>query len=91
MATPTVLPLRLERRLGHVDGAGQRRAKGAKAAFALPGGREVEQLFLGAFDLLGRAVVEIVAEGVVDDVLADRDQLAPQIEVVDRGGRNPRR
>ena len=57
--------------------------KARKPPSALPGRREVEQLFLGALDLLGRAVVEILAEGVVDDVLADHDQLAAQVKVVD--------
>ena len=73
----------LERRLGAVDGARQCGAKGEEATFALSRGCEIEQLFLGAFDLLGGAVVEILAEGIVDHIFAERDQLTPQVKVVD--------
>ncbi len=72
-----------ERRLGRVDGAGHGRAERAKPALALAGRGKVEQLFFGALDLGGRRIVEILAERVVDDVLADRDQLSPEKQVID--------
>ncbi len=55
-----------------------------RAALGLAARGQLEQLRLGPLDLLGRGIVEIVVERLVDDVLADGDQLAPQIEVVDR-------
>ena len=67
-----------EGRLGTVNGTRHRRREGTKAAFALPRGREVEQPFLSAFDLLQRGIVEILTKRVVDDVLTKHDQPAAQ-------------
>ncbi len=41
-------------------------------------------MLLGLLDLLGRRGVDAVVVGGVDDVLAEADELAPQVEVVDR-------
>ena len=81
----------LEGRFRHVERAGQHVVEFLRAAFGLAGFRQVEQLQLGALDLVDRRVVEVVDVGFVDDLLAEVDQLPAQIQVVDRRGRNRRR
>jgi len=56
--------------------------KGAEPAFVGAGRREIEKVPFRRLDLLRRRALEIVAIGVVDDILADGDELAAQIEVV---------
>ena len=81
---PDNLAVALEGGLRHRDRAGQRDAEFLRAALRLAARRQFEKFRFGALDLLGRGIVEIVLERLVDDVLTDRDQLAPQIEIVDR-------
>src|SRR3546814_8009130 len=45
--------------------------------------RQLVETILRDLDLLGRLDVEVVVEGVVHHVLAERDELAAQVEVVD--------
>src|SRR6185312_7037611 len=52
-------------------------------AFGLPCLGKVEKPLFRRLDLLRRLAVEIVAKGFVDDVLADGDELAAEMEVVD--------
>src|SRR5207237_6071841 len=73
------LAVALEGGLRQVDRAGQRLSEFLKPALGLARRRQREQLLFGAFDLGYRRIVEIVAERLGDDILADRDQFAPQM------------
>ena len=77
------LAIALERRFCALDGVRERCGKCAKPPLDLPDSRQVEQLFLGAFDLLPGRIVEILIESLVDNVLTKRDQLTPKIKIVD--------
>jgi hypothetical protein len=70
---PDCFAVALECGLRDRDRAAERLAEFLEAALGLPGRRQFEQFCLGPLDLLGAGVVEVVAEGVGDDVLADRD------------------
>ena len=68
-----------------------RRRKAGSRPRSLPVVGQVVQALLGDLDLVGGAGLESALVGLVDHVLADRDQLAAQVEVVDRCGRIRRR
>ena len=70
----------------HGDGAGQGLAERPEAALVLAFLGEAEKVLLGLLDLLARRGVHLVVVGLVDDVLAEGDELAPEVEVVDRAG-----
>ena len=72
----------LERGFGVEDGGGQRLAERLESAFGLADRRQLEQFRFGALDLLAGRVVEILPEGIVDDILADPDQLPAQMQIV---------
>jgi hypothetical protein len=77
------LAVALVRHLGQLDGADERGAEILEAAFVFAAGGEIVKALLGFFDLLGRRFLDIAGVGVVDHVLAELDELAPKIEVVD--------
>ena len=54
-----------------------------EAALGPAGGGEIEEPLLRGLDLIYGIVLEVMGEGLVDHVLAERDQLAPQVEIVD--------
>ena len=68
----------------HVDRGGKRRFEPLEAAAVAPDLGELVEPALGVLDLLARREIDRRVEGDVDHVLADRDQLAPDREVVDR-------
>ncbi len=72
-----------ERRLGHRDRLGERRPELDEAALGLAALGEVEQVRLGLLDLLGGRAFQVAVERVVDDRLADLDELAAQVAVAD--------
>src|SRR5688572_15746464 len=74
----------LERRLGLQDGVREAALEGLEAAFRAARLGEVEEPFLGDLDLRRGVELEVVLVGVVDDGLADVDELAADEEVVDR-------
>ena len=57
---------------------------GLQAAFDVAGLGQVEELLLRRLDLAGGRQVEVVGMGGIDHLLADIDQLAAQMEIVDR-------
>src|SRR5438309_908836 len=63
-------------RLAQDDGIRERRLEGLEPALDLAALGEIEEPLLGGLDLAFGRMVEIVPEGVVDDVLAERDELA---------------
>src|SRR4029077_13928042 len=73
----------LESRFGVANGVCQCGPKGAKPALQLAHGGEVEEPLLRTLDLLAGRIVEILAEGVVDHILAKCDQLASLVEIID--------
>ncbi len=75
--------LAAHRRFRHVDGFDNRLTKGRQAAFDLARFGQVIEALFGAFDLAMGIVVQVVLEGVVDHILAQGDELAPEIKVVD--------
>ena len=68
--------------LSHLDGERQGARERLEAAFDGAALGQGVKLLLGAFDLVGGRLVEVVVEGVVDHVLAEADQLAAQEVVV---------
>ena len=56
---------------------------GLEAAFGLAGTGEIIELLLRHLDLRQRRFLDIAAEGAVHDALAEIDELAAQIKVVD--------
>ncbi len=78
------LALAPERGVGGVDRGLERGAEGLQPGLDLAGRRQIVEPLLGGLDLGRALVVEIVLVGVVDDVLAERDQLAAQMQVVHR-------
>src|SRR3546814_17032087 len=70
-------------RLGQVQRFQHRHAERAEAALGLADLRQLVETILRDLDLLGRLDVEVVVEGVVHHVLAERDELAAPVEVVD--------
>ena len=84
MVTPVSWPSRRNADFGHLDRRHQRALELLESAFDLPDAGQLEQLVLGGFDLSRSRLVEIRLVGVVDDVLAEIDQLPAQEQVVDR-------
>ena len=80
---PGHVAVALERGLGHVDRFDDGGLEGRQPALGLAGLGQAVELLLGGFDLVGGGDLEVLGEGVVDHVLAERDQLAPEVEVVD--------
>ena len=70
-------------RLGDPGGIGQGFLERLEAAFGGTLGRQIEQLLFGHLDLLARIEVDILLERLVDDVAADFDQLAAEMQIVD--------
>ena len=68
------------------DGVGHGIAERSESTFRRSLLGEIEKLLLSLLDLLARRNVDLVVVGLVDDVLAEGDELAPEIEVVDRAG-----
>ncbi len=68
-----------EGRLGHLQRRDEGAAKLLEAAFEGAGGGEFEQAVLRLLDLLHSAAVDVGGVGVVDHVLAELDQAAPQV------------
>ena len=77
------LAIALERRFCAANRVRERCSKCAKSPLDLSDSRQVEQLFLGTFDLLPGRIVEILIESLVDHVLTKRNQLTPKIKIVD--------
>ena len=73
----------LESCFGVADGVCQRGPKGAKPALQLADGGEIEEPLFRTLDLLAGRIVEILAEGVIDHILAKCDQLPPLVEIID--------
>ena len=69
--------------LGHLDRAGERLAESEETALGAVGLGQREQLLLGDLDLAFARGLQLVLVGIVDHVLADRDELAAEVEVVD--------
>ena len=80
---PGHVAVALERGLGHVDRFDDGGLEGRQPALGLAGLGQAVELLFGGFDLVGGGDLEVLGEGVVDHVLAERDQLAPEVEVVD--------
>ena len=69
---------------GHFDGGEHGILEGLEAAFVFAlGGQVIESLF-GVFDLLGGALVDLAAIGLVDHVLTQLDEFPFQVEVVNQ-------
>ena len=68
---------------GHVDGDLQRVGEALEAAVVAAGLGDLVEAPLRLLDLLARARIDRRVIGDVDDVLADRDELAPHREIVD--------
>ena len=68
---------------GHVDGDLQGFGKALEAAVVTPGLGDLVEAPLRLLDLLARARIDRRVIGDVDDILADRNELAPHREVVD--------
>src|SRR5208282_2276726 len=68
---------------GHVYRDFQRFGKTLEAAVVPPGLGDLIEAPLGLLDLLARARIDRRVVGDVDDILTDRDQLAPHGEIVD--------
>ncbi len=68
---------------GHVNRDFQRFRKTLEAAVVPPGLGDLVEAPLGLLDLVARARIDRRVIGDVDDILADRDQLAPHGEIVD--------
>ena len=73
----------LERRLGHDDGGGERGAEGRNPPSIWPVSARSKSRFSAVSICCVAARSRSWLIGLVDDVLADGDELAPQIEVVD--------
>ena len=69
--------------LGALDRLRQRPLEGDEPARAPPSVGELEQGLFGGLDLLQPVELRVGAERVVDDGLADVDQLTPQPSVID--------
>ena len=82
VATPTVLPLFLNAASALLMAFVRAAPNGAEPALGLACGGEIEQPPFGPLDLLAGRIVEILTIGVVDDVFAESDQLAPQVQIV---------
>ena len=67
----------LQRRLGHADCFDDGGLEGFQAAFRHPSFGQVVKALLRRLDLVVCADVEIGLERVIDDVLAERNQLPP--------------
>ena len=78
-------------RLGGDRGLGERGAERLEAALGLAGAGEVIELLLRALDLRQRGILDVAAEGAVDDAFAEIDELPPEIEIVDRPAERRRR
>ena len=69
--------------LGGDRGLGKGGAERLEASFGLAGTGEIIELLLRHLDLRQRRFLDIAAEGAVHNALAEIDELAAQIEVVD--------
>ena len=74
----------MKRTLRPLDGLAQRTLEADEATACAAVRRKLEQLLLGRFDLRDAVEFGFGAEGVVDDRLADIDQLPPHPGIVDR-------
>ena len=73
----------LECRFGHFQGADHDPVQAFEAALLTARRRQVVEPLLGGLDLPRGRVVDVVGIGLVDHVLADLDELAAQVAVVD--------
>ena len=68
---------------GHVDGGGERAGEGPEARVLGAGRGKLEQPVLRLFDPAGGGQFEVAVIGLVDDLAADGDERAAQMQVVD--------
>ena len=73
----------LESRLGIEEGIRERIIESTKTSFALTGRGKVEQCLFCPLDLVARRIIEVLSESVIYDILAQCNQLAPKVEIVD--------
>ena len=84
MVTPDSLPSRLWAASACCHRLDQRVAERLEPALGLADGGQIEQAAFGGLDLLARRRSGLGLEGVVDHLLAERDQFAAHMEIVDQ-------